>query len=451
LKASEPVNHPRKRHDMTDFAMLFGLYCISQGVSRKQYSMFKEMLAMLGAEGAAKKKIDDLPDTVDTLKRHVREELPLLDLRAQPIALNPDKLPSSRLQENVIAGRENINPVQDLIFLNPIDTFKRVIASRLHADMHFGMAHLVDKPSEAWHCTQWASSIRTTSGEFAYYPPIAGAHQPSGLEPSELREPIFPGDIINFRCARQDDWCRNTEDPTMVHVGQVLEIYRDHRESTRRLGAFADKLSKSDEVEKGEIVLVAARIWRGTNLLSMLEKRKIQVKNPLTPADLNPGENILMSDPIELINVSSVVGRYERLTFDYAFGSRCKFDDDPPPNNSQIRRVFSLEDSAFLPVCKFAPPAGVLEVREFGREQLIKMFVVRTTNKVRSVPLLTSADGFGLYRTMYKSVMGVYNEIAALPAKEHSRQITFLSTDVRPPWFQLLRRYEDFAAYDCLG
>jgi hypothetical protein len=43
--------------------------------------MLKEIIVLLGAEGEAKEKIDSLPNIVDILKRYIREELPLIDMR----------------------------------------------------------------------------------------------------------------------------------------------------------------------------------------------------------------------------------------------------------------------------------------------------------------------------------------------------------------------------------
>lgn len=73
--------------------------------------MLKEIIALLGAEGIAKEKIDNLPNIVDILKRYIREELPLIDIRVQPIALNLDKLLLSRLFVAEVIGIDNQNPI----------------------------------------------------------------------------------------------------------------------------------------------------------------------------------------------------------------------------------------------------------------------------------------------------------------------------------------------------
>jgi hypothetical protein len=51
--------------------------------------------------------------------------------------------------------------------------------------LHQGMAEYHDAPTELWHSHAWASSIRTTAGQFAHY---------------SSKQPIFPSDFIMFRC-----------------------------------------------------------------------------------------------------------------------------------------------------------------------------------------------------------------------------------------------------------
>ncbi|KAI1494442.1 hypothetical protein F5X96DRAFT_560289 [Biscogniauxia mediterranea] len=428
---SKAVGHTRQRHNMNDFSMAFGLFCIRQGVSRKEYSMLKEILALLKSlEGLA--KIDTLPDTVDTLKRHVKEELPLMEMRSQSIVLNPDKLPSSRLHAAQVAGKDEV-PVQDLFFMNPVDLFKRLLSSQLANEMHFGMAKLVDNPTEAWHSMQWAASIRTTSGDFAYYPPAPDA------ETTAPRDPIFPGDFIRYKCAVVDcGVCRkeNLEDMTKFHQGQVLAVYRDHRTETRRLGNTARSEIQVVESKEGDVVMVIGRLWKPSALLKTIKTHNYQVTaNPMKPEDAVPNERILIMDPVEYISSEMAISRAENFKFDYSFDSCQSFEDDvqPTPEFYLIRRVYSRQDMAFIPVGRASPVPGLLEMNEFGRNTLVETFAQSGSRpQVRSLPVMTFTDGFGLYRTMYKSIMGVYNVVAALPKANHGRQINVFPLTLGP-------------------
>ncbi|KAI1818907.1 hypothetical protein F4861DRAFT_544563, partial [Xylaria intraflava] len=351
LGSSTPIKHTRKDHQMNNFSLALGFYCIQQGVSRKQYSMLLEIFGLLRTDGIS--KINSLPATVDTLKRRVREQMPLFEMRSKQLILNPDKLPSSRIYSAAVAGRSEV-PKQEMTFLNPIGLFSRILSSELSHSMHFGMAKLVDNPSEAWHSMQWAASIRTTSGDFAWYPPF----------PSN--DPILPGDGVNYKCARIDCFCRETDealnDPTRHHTGQIQAIYRDYRTGGRPLGMLSSNAGAIQGI-KGEIVLVVGRIWEASKLiqLNVMNNTKVQI-NPLTDRDLSPGELILSIDPLELISSYMIISR-AHIYFDYSFESKTTFADDlRPSNHIVIRRVFNYTQSYFMPVCKVSPVPGALEV-----------------------------------------------------------------------------------------
>ncbi|RYC62816.1 hypothetical protein CHU98_g3384 [Xylaria longipes] len=423
FESSTIVKHTRRRHDMNDFTMALGLYCTRNGVSRKQYIMMKEIFALL-KKGEGVNKLNKLPETVDTLKRYVREELPLLEIRSQLVALNPDKLPSSRLHAAQIGG--NIDqPKQDMYFFNPIELFKNILASTLAKSMHFGMAMLVDNPTEAYHSAQWAGSVRTTSGEFPYYPLSLDA-----------QDPVFPGDFVEFRCAHvQCNTCRAKEGVADrgTHVGQVMATYRDYRTSRRLGGVTAPQEVPVDENSEGDIILVIGRLWSGKKLLVMNERNNIHIKiNPAQKHDFYDQELVLVLDPLEYVSADNIVSRIEDVDFDYSFMSEHSFADDYTPVEGRrfIRRGYSRVDLSFMPMAKVSPVPGLLEMHEFGRDALVQTFA--QSSKVRSLPVLTFADGFGLYRTMYKSIMGVYNEIAALPKAEHGRQINIFPLTLGP-------------------
>lgn len=406
---SVPLKQPRRARDLGDFDLALGIFCIDNSISRQQYTSLKQILELL-KEGDGIAQIGRLPDTVDTLKRHTREELPHLDIRSKEVMLNPKKLSSSRRQTALIAGKDPEKPSQDLFFMDPINLWGRVLSSKLTEKMHFGMALLVDNPTEAWHSLQWAGMIRSTSGEFVFYPPGADG-------PPTSKEPILPGDTIAFNCASQTcSKCLNGDH----HVGQVLGVYRDNREC-RLLGEVGADMSPNhptDTIGHNEPVLLVARVADGKRLVQRIRRNKLPCRNPLTTQDLHPGEQILMIDPGELVDAKKAIKRVE-LQFDYGFESSASFVDDPASSANRIRRAFHTRQQTFLPMCKVTPVPGVLEVNQFSRQELIDKFV--RSDKVVSMPIYTFIDGFGLYRTMRKSVMGVYMQPVALPRSEHTR------------------------------
>ncbi|KAI0192419.1 hypothetical protein F4808DRAFT_475793 [Astrocystis sublimbata] len=260
--------------------------------------------------------------------------------------------------------------------------------------MYFGMAKLVDSPTEVYHSAQWAGSIRTTLGEFVYYPLTTN--------------PVFPGDFEGI-----SDQDRGT------HSGQVTAIYRDYRTLRRFGGITLGPEVLVDENSEGDVVLVIGCLWLGKKLLAMNERAKIQITvNPATRADFHDQELVLVLDPQEYVAANNIVSRIESIDFDYSLNSPYSFPDDYKPR-------------AFIPMAKVSPVPGVLEAVEFGRQQMAQIFALYG-KKVRSIPILIFADGFGLYRTMYKSIMGVYIIIIALPKGEHGRQINIFPLTFGP-------------------
>lgn len=388
---SEPLEQIRNNHDLPPFVHALGLYYIKYGISRAQYSALQDVMNLLKTSDDGLAQLDRLPPTVDTLKRHVHEERPHIEIRRKTVALQPDKLPSSRITNALVSGNDANS--QELYYINPVSLMQRLLQSSLASSMHFGLAHLVDTPTEAWHSIQWAGSIRTTSGEFAKYP--------NG-------EPIFPGDIVKFGCGVSICKVCRSDNP-QHHTGQVMEVYRDQRNSTRRLGPTTLSASSPvavDSIEKGSIVLAVARIQHAADVLNHDKKKNVTVKvGAFQEKDITPGELIMIADPPEYVDPRKVVGPATGVSIDFSWGSKVSLDEDPDPN--MIRRVFHLQDACFLVACKVSPVPGYLEVNQFGRQELVSQFC-RAKGKKISAPLLNFNNSFDLYRTIRKSIMGCY-------------------------------------------
>ncbi|EAQ83506.1 hypothetical protein CHGG_09910 [Chaetomium globosum CBS 148.51] len=303
-----------------------------------------------------------------------------------------------RALDRVTAMTTGENPTQDLFFLNPVDFLSRIEGSQLAKGMHYGLADLVDSPIEAWHSMQWAGSVRTTSGVFVWYPPL----------PASPKDPIFPGDIVDFECTFRDcRHCHSADDTSKPHVGQVMAVYRDRRDSTRDLGLIAASNNNVDQAQQGDVVLVIARVLRGHVIKNIVANQAIEIKTNPTRDNVTDNEWVLSYSPMELVPSAKIRGRRTDIGFDYAFGSQVEFDDDPRERIGMplIRRIFMKEQCAFMPPC---------------------------LGQVRSLPCLDFNDGFGLYRTMTKSIMGCYLQIAAMPRSEHTRQINVLPVTLGP-------------------
>jgi hypothetical protein len=85
-----------------------------------------------------------------------------------------------------------------------------------------------------------------------------------------------------------------------------------------------------------------------------------------------------------------------------------------------------------MPPCLISPVPGVLEVEKFGRQELVERFVLSKEGSVRSLSCFNFNDGFSLYRTMTKSIIGSYLQIIAMPRNEHVRPINVLLMTLGP-------------------
>ena len=347
---SEPVPHKRRSpRETNDFVFAMGLWCNAHGISRKQYESLHQILKLLKTDI---NKLNALPETVGTLKKHAKQTLPLLEVRKKAVALNPEKLSIQRQARAI--EREGfdpkIAPTKNLYFFNLADITKRILQSDLVSKMHFGLAELVNNPTQLWHTKSWASSIRTTSGQFARYP---------ALLPGGPTEPILPSDCVEFFCFNTPCACLNRPDG-LLHRGFVSEVYTDKR-SEPKVG-----LNATGPVgTRGDIVLKVFQLWDIRKLTSVPVIREAirqgQIRNP--PGDSSTwkeNEHVLAMNPFFYLPVGQIVRRFPgRVILDYSYMSSCHFDDDnrfsAVGTDIYVRRIISNSVGGFMPIGKTPP------------------------------------------------------------------------------------------------
>jgi hypothetical protein len=145
--------------------------------------------------------IQRLPKDIATLKKNSATQLPLLPQCRKKVALILEKLLSLAASAKFDFG--NSPPQAWFYWFNPASLISIILSSPLVTNhMYFGMAEFVDRPTEFWHLISWASSIRLTSRNYAYY-----------LDSSL----IFPSDFVKYRCKIPGCTC-NAEN---THKGRV--------------------------------------------------------------------------------------------------------------------------------------------------------------------------------------------------------------------------------------
>ncbi|KAL7624010.1 hypothetical protein AAE478_001475 [Parahypoxylon ruwenzoriense] len=425
---SEAIPHRRNLTLLSDFHMSLAIWAQLNGVSDSTYQGLREIL-QTNITSETIREIHSLPVSVSTLKKGLKKRLPLLEMRRAPIPLRADKLSSRR--RKVLEGK---SPTQDLHFFNPVEYIKTLLRSKIRNDMYFGMALLVDEQDRIhpWNSRAWASSARSTSGQYAHY---------------KDKTAIIPSDFIEYNChADICPTCKAHSNPS-PHVGRVIEVWRDQR-------------SKPLGTQNAVVVLVEPLV----RLLSVKAALKNFAKyiGGYPYEDIPPNEYVMVKDQRQYISEDHVITRIECVCVDYTFGSAVQLDEDAPDLGSKyvVRRKVNVKLKRFFPMVKSTPTRGELEVEEFTRQAIVESFD-RCDVDVYSVALILFADGFGLYRTMHKSIMGIYHSIASLKRADRLRQMNVMPLTLGPHasndndvWKQIggkLRELEEGFIYDIHG
>ena len=241
-------------------------------------------------------------------------------------------------------------------------------ASHLVEKMHFGMAVLVDEPTELWQFPSWGSSIRATSGDVCFT--VEG-------------QLIIPGDILEIHDAGGSEWA--------ITMGRVIFIGRDYR---------------SDASTQGGICVTVQPVvdwhhpWvRGIRNISDSENELLIIE----------GRNHEIT-PTELMRHSSIY-------IDREYDDESDETNEVIPDGRYIRRVLNYDTSEIRLVCRLHPTRGKLEVSYFGREHVEQFFGNRHT----SLPYLLFIDDFGVHSNMYRALKAFYIVPANLSYEERRK------------------------------
>jgi hypothetical protein len=369
---SEEVPHSYSGSTQDRFALLLSVWCEDVGVSRQQYASLLEILHSIPDTTS----IHRLPRSLSTLKRNFREQFPILPLRKKQIPIISGKLPTLSAAEKSLVQSATCwihfqDPIALLESLARSQTFQR--------QMFKGMAHFVDNPAELWESHAWASSIRTTSGEFALYP---------------NNEPIFPSDAIIYQC---DDVLCPCSSGSDVHLARVDSVGKDYTSSA---------------IDKGTI---SVRLHPLIQHQFASEELKDLIR--LTGIAFAPNEVFLHQRTI--VVPPSKICRYEpSVYFDYQFQGKTASQVRGRDRKFLVRWVVNEKMDKVIPLSQTSPSRAQLELETYGRRYLVETF---HRQKCLSISYQLFIDGFGIYRNMYRSLMGIYLIPACLSADERAR------------------------------
>ena len=379
---SEEVPILQSTADVGDFEFLLGLWCDNAGVTRKEYESLREVLSFL----TDLKQLDRLPLKLDTLKRRCRQHLPSLKMRRKAIDLNPSKLPTLNPTEK--RGTSQLADSKAfLYFVDPKELFRRMLSGQQFSNkLHFGMAEFVDSPTELWHSFSWGSSIRACSGEYTHYP--------NGL-------PIFPSDIVYFKCQEANCACILQQ----PHLGRVCMIARD---------------MTSKAAIRGEVRLTIQLLVQEARFDQEVQADIARSRIPSLENEWYLAEKNLMKVP-----TSHVLSQEIDVLFDYNFDG-VKEHDTRYQSKIVVRRAVG---TTLRTIRMVFPPAGELELATYGRQHFLDNF---KPQKCICLPYLNFIDGFGLYRNMYRTLMGIYIILSSMNVRDRSRRSNVFAIALGP-------------------
>ncbi|KAL9593508.1 MAG: hypothetical protein Q9219_007519 [cf. Caloplaca sp. 3 TL-2023] len=393
IDTSEDIPHGRSAEELPEFTLAFAMWVEVSGLSRKNYESLLEVLDLLRDI----RTIHDLPRSITTLKSRVRAQIPLIGMRKKSLSVVQEQLPTMTPAEKEQVQNEPYKPTPTtMFFLDPIDLFRVVLTSaQFRSKMHFGMAHFVDQPCELYHSNAWATSILSCSGQYATL---------------SDGSPVFPSDVVYTLCAATNCPCRTTSG--MGHLGRIHSVGKDFTLGNNTPSALGF-------TSPGEIIL---------RVQKLIKASKRHIRLPKLHSNSPSQEYLLSEKDIFTVSQSLLIRRFTDIHFDNRYEGASRTTIPPLYTTKIVVRNVVKPNDEYYPLQLLPPTRGELELAVYGRQ----FFERLAQNKTLSVPVLTFIDAFGLYRNMYRSLMGVYCTIANLNWRERKRRANVLPLTLGP-------------------
>lgn len=370
------LHHTPKPINMSEFAFAFTLWVDHNNVTRQAYRELIEIFKL----AKSLQDLQELSTRKETMRKKLYNSLPLVALRTKTLDLDKTLLPSrAQIREDLLAF--------DL---------KSVLQAFLSSDenmrlIHRGLAHRIDTPvMEPWEARWWGESIRTTSGHCAY---------------DSNNEPLWPSDFIRYICREPGCKC---DEPG--HMGRITYVGRD----------FTSKA-----VTKGEIVIEVQEVYTTSTLPQFMHDCSWQARCSL-PSD-GCVELVVVGDCRKYINCNEVHSRLPHVHMDYRFDP--SLSPEPLVAPYTVRYFFHNGKKKFYPTRLTTALRGEMEIMVFGREYLLEHF---TNPEIISLPMFLFSDAFGLFRNMYRSLLGLYLIPQFLPRDLRTRRSNLLPLTLGP-------------------
>ncbi|RDW60356.1 uncharacterized protein DSM5745_10814 [Aspergillus mulundensis] len=379
IDESEEVPQQRCTFTLPSFHLMLGLWSLKYNITQSQYKALVEVLQLLDDVSL----IASLPASLGQLKKNTKGQFRSIPLRRVKVPVVSAKLQTLSAPDK----RRALDASTWMYFIDPIPLISSLVKSpSFMQQIHQGMAEFVDVPTELWHGVAWGSSVRTTSGQFARYPGPVGD-----------RAAALPSDFVWYRCQKLN--CACTSD-SRTHIGRINCVGINHT-------------SYITEVRSGDIVLQLQVLLKSSEVPSTLA---LTARRSGSPIDLM--ELLIHEDKHVLIAEHQLLSHEPRVTLDYGYQNPLSQPIASPAGHFIVRRILDKEHK-LRALYLSSPHRGEQEIKVYGRQHLIDSF--DSSTPPISLPYQMFMDGFGLYRTTYKSLMGIYLIFAGMTVDERAK------------------------------
>ncbi|KAI1828553.1 hypothetical protein F4861DRAFT_534975 [Xylaria intraflava] len=387
LDKTREVRHRPTPPTLSAFHTMLAIWENEHSVSRDAHSQLVEIFQLANSL----EEIQLTAKTQGSPIHRVVQSLPLWRIRTMPVTLDHTVLPTrTKLKE-------------DLVVLDLRDIVMSILSSpymRTHA--YHGMAHLTDSGigiENPWQANWWGESIRSTSGQFFHY---------------NDGSPIFPSDFIIWRCPGPE--CRVTGSICHTHYGRVRYCGWDKR------GQAASPTDTPDI----PVILVQNVVDKDCVTGAMSSDLQSTCFSHRTIGRM---ELIIVEDDEVSLTPDHIIEHVPEVVIDYYYDPTVTARPGPLTSPCTVRLIYNQSRRQYRVVKLSSPHRAELELRAYGRRHFVERFAQQD---VVSLPFQMFIDAFGLYRNMYRSLMGVYLTPEFLPPQLRSRRANIFPLTLGP-------------------
>ncbi|KAI1743589.1 hypothetical protein F4680DRAFT_349780 [Xylaria scruposa] len=359
---AEEIVHIPQDEQLSAFYTMLAVWEEQNHISRQGHRQLVEVFQL----AQDLDEVKNTPKYRDTLNNNFTKSLPLRKLRKVTVKLDATYLPSrTKLEESML-----VFDIEDIVAA-------LLSSPNISNDIYRGMAQYTDGPiTNPWEARWWGESIRTTSGNYFRYPD---------------NSPIFPSDFVKVKCTAEH--C----------IAGGFQCEYDHMARVTYCGLDFTRAAKASNAA-GKPIIVLQNVYERNNLPPAIASLSTNMRI----SQSTPGctELVLVEDSRFTVEPKQLMHQIHPVTIDYHYDP-----DDPSVRPAPllstygIRYVFNQGRKEFRVMKLTSPHRAELELKAYGRDHFVQNF---TSREVISLPFQMYVDAFGLYRNMYRSLLGVY-------------------------------------------